>query len=1375
LLAVFSVMCAGYADDWPTYRHDISRNGITSERLKMPLHEQWTFTSKHAPEPAWPEPVKELARVRFDNTFQVAVDGGRVYFGSSADGKVYALDAKTGKVRWAALTEGPVRLAPTVWKRKVFVGSDDGHAYCMRARDGKVLWKVRAAYSDEKVLGNGKMISLWPVRTSVAVDDGVAYFGAGVFPSEGLYVCAVRAKDGEIVWRNDTCGEEQIAATEYGGISPQGYLLASDTTLYVPSGRAMPAAFDREDGRFRYFCNAGGKYGGTWALLTEDQMVAGVNRKVVYDRRGKRTGDAAYAWFPGIQLVVDEGVSYMVTHNDISALDRQAYLEAKGKRAKVVAERGKVGDKLSDLERQRSRLGDAAPATLKTEIAGLRRQMDQLSTQQKSLEDSVRRWQRPFDCTSSLIMAGDILFAGGENKVVAIDAATGKQVWSCKVDGDAGGLAVSGDRLFVSTDTGAIYCFGEKSAKTPGKVIAEVEPAPYPKDEMTPVYAATAESIVRDTGVTKGYCLVLGCGTGRLAFELAKRTDLDIIGIEEDAGKVERAREALDGAGLYGSRVIVDHGSLSDLPYADYFANLIVSETPLVSSKMDGSAQEMYRVLKPCGGVAYFGQPAGVANQIDSVDLARWTLRSDVPTPEITTDNGVWAKIVRGPLKGAGSWTHQYADPANTACSTDELVKSPIGVLWFGEPGPERMVERHARAAAPVAMDGRMFVQGEHVVMAFDSYNGVRLWERQIPGAVRVRVDSDMSNLALTEDSLYVATGDKCLRLDPATGETVATYTLPPAEDGKPRRWGYVARAGNMLFGSTAEPVTMEYGASWDQLVTADGRWRDPSEMPGSASGDYARYTAEFPTPDARAYAEFEYRGGMWRYVAPFPAWGSVRTPEGSVTERIMASDSVFGIDTQTGTTSWVYKGGDIAHPAIAIADGMLFLADCSVPEEKKLAAIELKKGLIANGIWEDGGELAFEPDNADVRRVVAIDAVTGETRWERWVDLTGCGGDRMGMAYHDGVLLFFGCFSNHDRDMFYKNELAWRRITAINGADGSDIWSRPLNYLRRPVVMSDTIILEPRACDLYTGSFKMRTHPLTGEQVPWEFVRAGHCCSITSASPDMFFLRGYFAWFYDMNNDQGIIPFGGTRPGCWINMIPANGLMLFPEASSGCRCSYPVRSSVVFTRKENKKPWSIFIQQGEMTPVKHMAINLGAPGDMRDDDGNLWFGYPRPLGNTFLNMSKLGVKFDLNETILPSVGYFKRSFQGIQINDTDKPWVFASGCTGLTQCTLRLVDEGQQPGRYTVRLLFSEPTHRRAGKRVFDVKLQGKVVLEDFDIAKAAGEPNTAVVKEFKGIPVSGDLAIELVSKDNKPGKNEAPLINGIQVIEELAIAAAE
>ena len=83
------------------------------------------------------------------------------------------------------------------------------------------------------------MISMWPVRTSVLVDAGQAIFCAGVFPYEGIYVCALNAADGSVIWKNDTIGD-RAHELDFNGISPHGYLVASESTVYVPSGRAMP-------------------------------------------------------------------------------------------------------------------------------------------------------------------------------------------------------------------------------------------------------------------------------------------------------------------------------------------------------------------------------------------------------------------------------------------------------------------------------------------------------------------------------------------------------------------------------------------------------------------------------------------------------------------------------------------------------------------------------------------------------------------------------------------------------------------------------------------------------------------------------------------------------------------------------------------------------------------------------------------------------------------------------------------------------------------------------------------------------------------------------------------------------------------------------
>ena len=140
------------AEDWPTFRHDVTRSGITRESLAWPLAECWTFQAPHAPRPAWGDPkvgpvedILELRRVHFDDVFQTVGGNDALYFGSSADHKLYCLELATGVLRWSKSTGGPIRLAPTLSEGRVYVGSDDGYVYCCDARLGDEIWRFRAA------------------------------------------------------------------------------------------------------------------------------------------------------------------------------------------------------------------------------------------------------------------------------------------------------------------------------------------------------------------------------------------------------------------------------------------------------------------------------------------------------------------------------------------------------------------------------------------------------------------------------------------------------------------------------------------------------------------------------------------------------------------------------------------------------------------------------------------------------------------------------------------------------------------------------------------------------------------------------------------------------------------------------------------------------------------------------------------------------------------------------------------------------------------------------------------------------------------------------------------------------------------------------
>jgi len=751
-----SVGTASLAGDWPQWRCDARRSAVTTDRLPEKLQLRWV-RKLPAAQRAWIDASN--AKLYFDVSYEPIVVGKLLIVASMNDDSVTAYDTGTGERKWRFFTDGPVRLAPAAADGKVYVASDDGYLYCLGAADGKLLWKFRGGSAEGKVLGHGRLVSAWPARGGPVVYDGEVYFAASVWPVMGTFLHALDAETGRVVWTNSGTGSQwtqqpHTGAVSFAGVAPQGYLAAGEKYLVVAGGRSSPAVFDRKTGRLVHFAFRGGKGGGGYDVGISGELMrngAALYRVDDGKDRGRFTGviaaDRAYA-IEGDRLVVSAYPPVAVTAKD--------------------------------------RKGKTSTRYVMTRVA------------KAPLTGGPRRL---------LLMAGHRLYGpGADGGVMAVEvdrgsAAKAKVTWTGKVDGEPWTMLAGDDKLFVVTTDGAIHCFAAAAgaARRPrlhGLLVAKAGPDP-----------------LRATCIRKksGYTLLLGLGDGKRVERLLAASDARVIVIDADAGRVDAFRRRYADKGLYGLRVSALVGDPLTYPLPPYLADAIFVDASLAAEGATPTViRHLYRSLRPYGGtLRVHGAGTGIAVNAMVAD----TLRDTREKPVVSVDS-IALQIRRpGPLPGAGDWTHQYADASNTGISGETLVKAPLGLLWFGGASNDPILPRHGHGPSPQVAGGRLFIEGPDMLRAVDVYTGRVLWEKSLPGVGKYYditahfpgAGEIGSNYVSLPDAIYVMMPTVCLMLDPATGETLKTFALPPAA-GRGAKWGSIRVYQDLLI-ATAGPM----------------------------------------------------------------------------------------------------------------------------------------------------------------------------------------------------------------------------------------------------------------------------------------------------------------------------------------------------------------------------------------------------------------------------------------------------------------------------------------------------------------------------------------------------------------------------------------
>jgi len=199
---------------WPTYRFDAERQGVADYPHRPPFTTRWFFRARTLVE------------------FPPAIGYGRLYFTNNY-GRLYAVNAKTGKRAWKKDSGRCVASSPAVWEHLVIQTYLAGHP-CNRGNQkgiqglvvarfagfGQFRWQTRIAPSESSpvvvdavvYLGDwsGRVYALyartgkvkWVFRTKGRIKSGVAVSGSRVYVgSYDHHLYALNKNTGRLIWR----------------------------------------------------------------------------------------------------------------------------------------------------------------------------------------------------------------------------------------------------------------------------------------------------------------------------------------------------------------------------------------------------------------------------------------------------------------------------------------------------------------------------------------------------------------------------------------------------------------------------------------------------------------------------------------------------------------------------------------------------------------------------------------------------------------------------------------------------------------------------------------------------------------------------------------------------------------------------------------------------------------------------------------------------------------------------------------------------------------------------------------------------------------------------------------------------------------------
>ena len=419
------------ADDWPAYRYDGFRGGITKAQVPATMSVRWESKL----------PTKPSA---------LTAAAGKVFAADIDSHTLYALNGRTGKTEWTYTADGRIDSPPAYYRGMVLFGSRDGWVYCLRASDGTLAWRFKDL-PDRLVGAYGQMESAWPVAGSVLILKDTLYFAAGrsSFVDGGVFLYALNPRTGELLKSRANYGP----FTESSGFPVGGHegfkndvLVTDGTNLYL---RQKAFSLDLADAVSRThivpsagFLDGGPQHRTCWALSSSI---------------GRSAAD----------ILVSNG---------------KEYYEVQG--FPLWANHSYFDPRVNGYTLLAGALGPPAPAAAPGDAARGRRGA---GARKKAGGGGAGRemWRLNIPITGKAIaMAGDVLFVAGEpmkfkdpsyknyvaayngelgGRLLAVSATDGKKLAEYKLGAAPAwdGMAIANGQLYIGLADGTVQCLGQ--------------------------------------------------------------------------------------------------------------------------------------------------------------------------------------------------------------------------------------------------------------------------------------------------------------------------------------------------------------------------------------------------------------------------------------------------------------------------------------------------------------------------------------------------------------------------------------------------------------------------------------------------------------------------------------------------------------------------------------------------------------------------------------------------------------------------------------------------------------------------------------------------------------------------------------------------